>query len=183
MRIIVGLGNPGAEYRQTRHNAGWLALDRWAQQDNLAWQSKKKWRAEVAAGSDYLLVKPHTYMNLSGQSIRSVLDFYGLLPKQFGLVMKKSSDLSDALWIVHDELDLDLGRWKISRGAGSAGHNGVRSAIEHLKTKDFNRLRLGIKTELRQEMPADKYVLGRFTQDELKLLYRCIDEARKCLDT
>lgn len=181
MRIIVGLGNPGPEYKQTRHNAGWLALDRWAEQEGLSWQTKKKWQAEVAEGSDFLLVKPQTFMNLSGQSIRSVLDFYGLLPKQFGLLTKKASNLSESLWLVHDELDIELGKWKLSRDSGAAGHNGVRSAIEHLKTKDFNRLRLGIKTDLRQHMPADKFVLARFSSDELKLLYQCIDEARKCL--
>lgn len=165
MRIIVGLGNPGKQYENTRHNVGWIALDYWL--GEVAWQENKKLRALVYADGDFLFVKPQTFMNESGYSIQNVLSYYKLLPKKLGLINKRDTDLNDVLTIIHDELDLNFGDYKIATDSGSAGHNGVKSIINHLKTKKFTRLRIGIKNDLlKTHIPPDKFVLSSFSHEE-----------------
>jgi len=169
MKIIVGLGNPGEKYQKSRHNAGWLFLDYLIKEP--VWKENKKFQALIHEEGGFMFVKPLTFMNNSGYSLRKIMDYYKLIPKQLGLFNKKNCDLSDSLLIIQDELDLDFGKIKLSVNSGSAGHRGIESVINHLKTNNFKRLRLGIKNELlKTKIPADKFVLQSFSQSELESL-------------
>lgn len=175
MNIIIGLGNPGKKYEDTRHNIGFMVVDELARQDSLTWQEEKKNKALVAKGADYLLVKPQTFMNDSGQTVAALLRYYHILPRSiFGI--KKDSDLTSSLTVIHDELDLSLGKYKVANNSSSAGHNGVQSIINHLKTKNFQRIRIGISTESRKNIPGDKFVLQRFSDEEINLLKNILPE-------
>jgi len=169
MKIIVGLGNPGEQYKNTRHNAGWLVLDNLL--GDIKWSENKKFNALVHEDGDILFVKPLTFMNESGTSVRKILDYYGLLPRNFGFITKKDAGLQNILTVIHDELDLNFGEYKIATDSGSAGHRGVQSIIDHLKTKKFTRVRLGIKNNLlRTYIPPDKFVLDNFSREEKEKL-------------
>jgi len=169
MQIVVALGNPGEKYENTRHNVGWLALDYWLGQ--VSWKENKKFSAQLYEDGQFLFVKPLTFMNDSGLAVQKILAYYKLLPKKLGLITKRESDLNNVLTVIHDDLDLNFGSYKISTNAGSAGHNGVNSIINHLKTKKFTRLRIGIKNELlKVYIPPEKFVLSHFSGDEQKQL-------------
>lgn len=170
MKIIIALGNPGSKYYKTRHNAGFLALDNL----NLDWQDKKKFKSIMAKNGDVIYAKPQTYMNNSGQAVMKIMDYYKLLPRKFGCIIKKNSDLSGILTVVHDDIDIELGKIKESIASRSAGHKGVQSIINHLKTKNFRRIRIGIKGEGYTKMPAEKYVLSKFSPPELDIITRVI---------
>ena len=169
MKIIVGLGNPGEKYQKTRHNVGFMFLDFLAG-EGVDWKMEKKFNALILEQGDRVFIKPQTFMNNSGMTVRAFMDYYKLLPKKLGLFTKKDVDLSEVLTIVHDDLDIDFGKHKQSINAGSAGHNGVESIIRHLKTKNFKRIRLGIKNEFKGNVPGDKFVLQTFSRDELDSL-------------
>ncbi|OGF26233.1 aminoacyl-tRNA hydrolase [Candidatus Falkowbacteria bacterium RIFOXYB2_FULL_47_14] len=176
MKLIIGLGNPGEEYRKTRHNAGFIALDAFAKKEGLSWTINKKFNAATAETSGVLLVKPLTYMNNSGQSAQAVMAYYKLLPKTLGLLRRTDADLSELLTVIHDDLDIPLGEYRISVDSRSAGHRGVESIIGHLKTKNFKRIRIGIKGGKPVEMPTEKYVLGRFNAQETEIINKLITE-------
>jgi len=177
MKIIVGLGNPGEQYAKTRHNIGWLILD--SILGEVKWSLHKKWNALVYEQGGDIYLKPQTYMNNSGQAVRAVLDYYHLLPKKLGLFSSKNSDLSDVLLVIHDDLDIDLGKMKVAVGSRSAGHNGVQSIINHTKTLNFKRLRVGVRTPEREKIPADKFVLQRFRADELDAIEKLLGEIKE----
>lgn len=165
MKIIVGLGNPGEQYKNTRHNIAWLYLDQIL--GPVKWSENKKWSALTYEAGPYLYVKPLSFMNNSGQVIQKILNYYKLLPKNLGLLLKKNADLSDELILIHDDLDINFGTYKISFDSTSAGHRGVQSTINYLKTKKFTRLRLGIKNDLlRNPIPSEKFVLQNFSPQE-----------------
>ncbi len=169
MHIIIGLGNPGEKYRHTRHNAGWIFLDNLFPE--AVWRESSKFNALIHEVDGFIVAKPLTFMNNSGACVRKLLDYYGLLTKNLGLFAKKDQDLNQVLTIIQDELDLNFGEIKISSNSGSAGHRGIDSIISHLKTKNFKRLRIGVKNELlRTRIPADKFVLQNFSQEELAQL-------------
>jgi PTH1 family peptidyl-tRNA hydrolase len=176
MRIIVGLGNPGDKYKITRHNAGFMAVDALANKFGLTWEENKKFKALTAKGLDIILVKPQTFMNLSGESVQAILSYYKLMPKSLGIIKKKDADLSEILTVIHDDLDIDLGKFKISTDSRSAGHNGVQSIINHLKTKNFKRIRIGIKTPLKEKIPTEKFVLQKFSEEELVITKKIIEQ-------
>ena len=163
-KIIVGLGNPGRKYLYTRHNAGWLILDRLIQellQGQAKWHSKSRLLSQTITLGNNLLVKPQTMMNNSGQAVKAIVNYYGLTP----------DDLGDRLLIIHDELDLPLGQTRWSMDSRSAGHKGVQSIIDCLGTQNFNRWRIGIKSP--HLITPDKtidYVLSNFSDSELKKL-------------
>ena len=167
MKIIVGLGNPGEKYNNTRHNAGFMALDFFAEKENLVWQFDKKFNIDFIKHNDTFFIKPLTFMNNSGQAIALFMNYYKLLPKKIGLIKEKNSKLSQILTVVHDDLDIELGKYKISTDSRSAGHNGVQSIIDHLKTKNFRRIRIGIKNNRPEQMPIEKYVLQKFSEEEI----------------
>jgi PTH1 family peptidyl-tRNA hydrolase len=156
MKIVVGLGNPGLQYRRTRHNVGFDVLAELARRHGASVPTVKH-EAEVVeivlGGEKVLLVAPQTYMNLSGRPVRSLVDFYKL-------------PLEDLL-VVCDDMNLPLGRLRL-RGSGSAGgQKGLQNIVEHLKTEDFARLRLGIDRPPGR-MDSSAYVLGKFTADEAR---------------
>lgn len=148
--LIVGLGNPGEEYENNRHNIGFLILDK--VQDRL--RSKNN---ELGT----ILLKPDKFMNNSGLRVREKADYYKIEPKD--------------IYIVHDDLDLDFGTVRVSFGSSSAGHNGVQSIIDELKTNKFWRVRVGIGRPP-ENVPADKFVLQNFLPEEKTKLTRIIDE-------
>ena len=134
IRLIVGLGNPGADYVDTRHNAGFWFLDLLANHLSLAFRFEKRFNADETrhrgSDKDVFLLKPQTFMNRSGQSLAAVMRFYKFNPQQ--------------ILVVHDELDLDPGSTRLKQGGGHGGHNGLRDVINHLGDKEFFRLRVGI---------------------------------------
>jgi len=172
-KVIIALGNPGEKYRRTRHNAGFIVADRLAGQLGLEWRSNKKFSAELCEGGNFLIVKPQTFMNESGRTARALLSFYRLLPK-FGPLVKKNSDLSELLTVIHDDLDIEFGKWKISVDSRSAGHRGVQSIINQTKTKNFRRIRIGIASGRREA--ADVFVLKKFSAEEIKTMEKIAEE-------
>lgn len=164
MKIIIGLGNPGTEYALTRHNVGWLFVDYLAQQANFSiWHTEDKFLAQIATGQinqqKVILVQPLTFMNLSGESVRRLVDFY------------KISIPSDLI-IAYDDLDLALGQYKITQGIGPHSHNGLLSIYHCLgETKDFCHLRLGTDgRDGARDIPALDYVLTPFSSQEKTIL-------------
>jgi len=165
MKIIAGLGNPGDPYRLTRHNMGFLVVDALADDCGIAIQ-KKKFEALLGDGRigehRVLFVKPQTFMNLSGQSIRQVLDFYQIK--------------ADDLLVVHDDLDLPFGTVRIKVGGGDGGHKGIRSLIDHLGDATFIRVRLGIgKPAFRDD--TERYVLQPVPKADLEQLAEIVRTA------
>lgn len=166
IKLIVGLGNPGAAYEQTRHNAGAWFLNALADQSHLSFKLNKKMQGEVAEldvhhGRCYVLL-PLTFMNHSGQSVRAICDFYRIQPHD--------------IVVAHDELDLLPGRVKLKTGGGHGGHNGLRDIITHLGTTNFHRIRLGIGHPGHKDMVLD-YVLGKPSQDDRKQIDQAIERA------
>lgn len=156
MKIIVGLGNYGEEYKTTRHNAGFMTIDSIAKQYEFSnFHLEKKFDAEVSEGiianQKCILVKPQTYMNRSGEALQKVMNFYKI-------------DIADII-AIHDDLDIKLGEYKVAFDRSSAGHKGVQSIIDTLSSKAFKRIRIGIKTE-NKETPTEKFVLERFSLEE-----------------
>lgn len=133
MKLIVGLGNPGEKYESTRHNIGFMIVDRLAHElagANLAWIEEAKHHALIAKSGDVVLVKPTTFMNAAGVAVASVAAYYKISPSD--------------VWVIHDDLDLPLGKIRIRTGGSSAGHNGIESIMRDLKTDAFTRFRFGI---------------------------------------
>jgi PTH1 family peptidyl-tRNA hydrolase len=171
MKVVVGLGNPGKQYEETRHNVGWMVLDRIA--ERAGWTGHAKARDAAASvygryhGLDLMLVKPTTYMNLSGVAVRKV-------------IARQRAPLEDLLVVV-DDFDLPLGRLRL-RERGSAGtHNGLRSIIGELGSQDFPRLRVGIG-EPRQHGAAKDHVLSRFSASERRTLDLAVDAAADAVE-
>lgn len=165
MKCIVGLGNPGRQYEKTRHNIGFMVLDELARRHNWTLNKSKfngHYTVEQLAGEKVLIVEPQTYMNLSGECVRPLIDFYGIAPE-------------DVL-CVYDDLDLPAGRIRLREAGGHGGHNGIRSMIQHLGTKEFKRIRLGIGRPKGQMAVVD-YVLGRFAADEESEVLKSIELA------
>jgi PTH1 family peptidyl-tRNA hydrolase len=175
-KIVVGLGNPGDQYKKTRHNAGFMALDAIITQLGLTWEINKKFQAEICKNEQYIFIKPLTYMNNSGQAVRAILSYYKLLPQKFLIFKERHADLSDKLIVIHDELDIELGKYKKSTNSRAAGHNGVQSIINHLHTQNFTRLRLGIKTKDLEKIPVLKFVLQKFSENELTTVKQTINK-------
>ncbi len=180
MKMIIGLGNPGERYIKTRHNAGWMALNYLAGEHD--WNLEKKFNSLMKKRDGIIYLKPQSFMNRSGENTYQALRYYNILTKKFGLFHQKDQDLSQSLAVIHDDLDLNLGQWKISDNSRSGGNKGVQSIINQLKTQKFQRLRLGIRTEvLRNPIPAEKFVLQKFSTEELTHLNSAIAEGLKSL--
>ncbi|SJM95379.1 peptidyl-tRNA hydrolase [Crenothrix polyspora] len=145
IKLMVGLGNPGRQYEKTRHNAGFLFLDRLASECGGIWLKDARFQALFAEGSlaasKIMLLKPETFMNRSGYSVGKVARYYKLLPEE--------------ILVVHDELDFDVGVVKLKKDGGHAGHNGLRDIIAQLGSKDFYRLRIGIGRPAPGKVVAD----------------------------
>lgn len=169
MKLIVGLGNPGKKYEQTRHNVGFMALDSLAKELGLDWNDHKKSKSLLAKGVDAILLKPQTFMNLSGEAVVAALNFFKLGQED--------------LIVIHDDLDIELGKIRCTDSSRSAGNNGVQSIIEKLGSQDFRRIRVGIKKPADSPVPAEKYVLEKFTGAELEMINKLLPEIKqKALD-
>ena len=167
--LIVGLGNPGREYASTRHNVGWLALDELAREAGATTFTKKFQGAFVKAaleGRDSVLLRPETFMNESGRSVQPAAAFFQVTPAQ--------------VIVLHDELDLPLGDVRVKLGGGHAGHNGLRSIVQHLGTADFVRVRMGIgRPPPGFSGDVADYVLGGFSTSERTLVPDMITKGAK----
>lgn len=167
MKIIVGLGNPGADYHNTRHNAGFLFADDLCVHYNFStFSHDKKFDALISEGflpdkTKIILVKPQKFMNLSGCVVRAIMDYYKASPKD--------------LMIVHDDLDIEIGKYKISHDIRAAGHNGVQNIIETLGTQEFTRIRIGIELAggrcERGKISGKNFVLQKFSPEELQKIH------------
>ncbi|MEW8508180.1 MAG: aminoacyl-tRNA hydrolase [Candidatus Thiodiazotropha sp.] len=166
IKLIVGLGNPGADYEATRHNAGFWFVDRLVQLQHQAFRSESRHLGLVCklaiAGREFRLLKPTTFMNRSGQAVSSLANYFRISPGE--------------ILVVHDELDLEPGQVRLKTGGGHAGHNGLRDIMSALGSRDFHRLRIGI------DHPNDRnavvnYVLGRPSKSDREAIDRAIDDA------
>jgi PTH1 family peptidyl-tRNA hydrolase len=170
--LVVGLGNPGREYARNRHNVGWMVVDELARRHGGSWRSKFSGQlAEIRLeGHKVALLKPETYMNESGKSVGAAMRFFKLDP--------------DAVLVVHDEGDFDLGRLQLRLGGGTAGHNGLRSIARHLRTPDFMRLRVGVgRPERGDPRPLADFVLSDFAaHDDPEALVGRAADAVETLD-
>ncbi len=175
-RLLVGLGNPGSKYAGTRHNVGFLALEKFAAKNQVIFSQAKKLQGQIAAiGTDSNCVRillPTTYMNDSGKSIRATLNWFDLR--------------EDQLLVLADDMDLPLGRIRLRTQGSSGGHNGIRSIIQHLGTQNFCRIKIGIGPpstcqDERKEMTIP-HVLGKFSSQELPIVDDVMDEVVAGLD-
>jgi PTH1 family peptidyl-tRNA hydrolase len=168
IRLVTGLGNPGREYERTRHNVGFLVLDRLASRQRLDWSFSSAWQAQWNRGSDgNFFLKPLTYMNLSGRSVRAFSQFYKLTAEQ--------------TLIVYDDLALPLGQLRLRREGSSGGQNGMQSIIEHLGTSAVPRLRVGIGAVRGGRSMVD-HVLSEFSGAEREILDEALDRAADAVE-
>ncbi len=167
---MVGLGNPGSEYERTRHNVGFMVADRLCRHSGSSWRLEKKfqgWVAEVVwAGQRLRLLKPNTFMNASGEAVRSLSEWYRVPP--------------EGILAIYDDLDVPFGRLRLRLSGSAGGHNGMKSIISHLGTQNFPRLRLGIGRGARSSVVG--HVLGGFSPDEQKLLPEVLDLATEMVE-
>jgi peptidyl-tRNA hydrolase, PTH1 family len=167
IKLIVGLGNPGQQYEKTRHNAGFLFLDALASELGCSWSNESRFQGLFAEGSvvngKVMLLKPHTFMNRSGQSVGKIARYYKLIPEE--------------ILVVHDELDFNPGVVKLKKDGGHAGHNGLRDIIAHLGSNEFYRLRIGIGRPAVGAVVAD-FVLSLPSKQEWEMLVNAFDLSR-----
>ena len=159
MKVILALGNPGDKYTNTRHNAGFLTIDKFASEQEKTFSNKPKFFADIAelniSGEKILLVKPNTYYNEVGIAARAILDFYKLT--------------LDDLLIIHDDTALDFGKIRVRKGGRDAGSNGLKSLYAHIGS-DFWHIRIGTDSLLRKQIGSVDFVLSKFNSDEQKIL-------------
>jgi PTH1 family peptidyl-tRNA hydrolase len=174
--LIVGLGNPGPKYAGTRHNIGFEVVDRLSKRWAIPLKEERRFQGEYGAGigihrQKIYLLKPLTYMNRSGQSMRAVLDWVKLSP--------------GAVLVVYDDMDLPVGKLRLRLAGSAGGHNGMKSAIAHLKTQDFCRLRIGIgtaRTEAERDQAVVSHVLGNFSKAERQVMDEVVDVSVRALE-
>ena len=170
MYIIVGLGNPSKEYENTRHNIGFDVVDEIIDKYDIPYSGTKHramYGSGIIDGVKVVVAKPLTYMNLSGEAVRSLVDFYKVDP-------------ITELIVIYDDVNLEPGKLRIRKKGSAGGHNGIKSIIEHLGTKEFMRIRVGVG-EKPKGWDLAKYVLGRFSKAERKLVDEATDKSIKAL--
>ena len=164
MKLIVGLGNPGKEYAGTRHNCGFMVIDRLASKLNVD-VDQNKFKGLYAKvkyhGEDIILLKPQTYMNLSGESVNAAMNFFKI-------------DKEDLL-VIYDDLDMPVGKLRLRKTGSAGGHNGIKNIIAHLNSQDFKRIRVGI--DRHKYMNVADYVLSRFSKVESEAIEQGIENA------
>lgn len=154
MKIIVGLGNPGKEYINTRHNVGYLVVDNYVGDEKWKEKHQALYCEKKINGEKIIFVKPLTYMNLSGNAVRQFMTFYDV-------------DIED-LFVIQDDLDLPVGTYKLKKNSSAGGHNGIKSIIQSVGSNEFTRLKIGISND--KSMDTKDYVLGRLSKKELEEL-------------
>ncbi|MCD6234409.1 MAG: aminoacyl-tRNA hydrolase [Candidatus Marinimicrobia bacterium] len=168
MKVIVGLGNPGKKYTQTRHNLGFMVMDELADRHGLTFKSGRGVFLESRMPDGSLLVKPMTFMNLSGQALADVSRRYPLNPEE--------------TLLVHDDLDVDFGRLKIRPTGSAGGHNGLKSVFSVLGTQNIPRIKIGINTPERRQMDAEIYVLKPFLPEERETVKEMVQKAADAVE-
>lgn len=166
MKLVVGLGNPGKKYQTTKHNLGFMALDSYANIHKFNYKKSIRFNAEIYKNSDVIYLKPKTFMNNSGVSVRKVCDYYNIE--------------SDNVLIIFDDLNLPFGKIRLRKNGSASGHNGIKSIISHLNTENFKRLRLGIERNINKEMKED--VLQDFSKSELKSISETLIDVANIID-
>lgn len=164
MKLIVGLGNPGKEYEGTRHNCGFMVIDRLADKLNISVDQNKfkgLYTKIKYHGEDVILLKPQTYMNLSGESVNAVMNFFKIN--------------KDDLLVIYDDLDMPVGKLRLRKTGSAGGHNGIKNIIAHLNSQDFKRIRVGI--DRHKYMKVADYVLSNFTKIEKEAIDQGIEKA------
>ena len=165
MKLITGLGNIGEKYCFTRHNAGFMVIDKWALENNLTFKEEKKLKCSMTKfkfnGEDIILAKPTTFMNLSGESVIALMNYYKI-------------EVKDIL-IIYDDLALDLGRLRFRANGSDGGHNGIKSIIKHTGTSNFTRLKVGIGPQ--PPIPSESFVLHNFTKEQTEELKQVLKRA------
>ncbi|WP_438340538.1 aminoacyl-tRNA hydrolase [Mycoplasma sp. 125] len=162
MKLIVGLGNPGVEYERTRHNVGFMVIDKLAEKLECPLK-EKKFNGIFYKDSEIILAKPLTYMNNSGEFIKAICDYFEIM--------------IDDIIVVYDDMDTELGKVAIRQSGSSGGHNGIKSIINHLGTQDFKRLKVGIG----RKENAINFVLGKFSYSDSLVIEKVIDAASDAL--
>lgn len=163
MKLIAGLGNIGNKYTFTRHNAGFMLVDSIALNSNLTFRENSRLKCIITNLGDTLLIKPTTFMNLSGEAVRAVMDYYKI-------------SIEDTL-IVYDDLSLEIGKIRFRANGSDGGHNGIKSVIQHLGSKDVARLKIGIGPQ--PNLPSEVFVLQNFSKEELETLKGALMKARE----
>ena len=169
MKLIVGLGNPGKEYENTRHNMGFFFIDNYAKSKNIEIKTKKfngLLTEFVDKNEKVILLKPQTYMNLSGESVRKVMDFYKI-------------STNDIL-IISDDLDLPIGNYRLKSKGSCGGHNGLRNIEQHIDTQNYKRLKIGISKD--NEIDTKDYVLSKISKKDKEVLELMIPTVNEILD-
>ncbi len=166
MKLIVGLGNVGSKYTFTRHNVGFMLADSIAVNNSLSFRENSRLKCFMTnlrnGIDDYLIIKPTTFMNLSGESVRAVMDYYKI-------------PIEDVL-IVYDDLSLELGKTRFRANGSDGGHNGIKSVIQHVGTKEIARLKIGIGPQ--PNLPSEVFVLQNFSKEELETLKTALSKAK-----
>lgn len=169
MKLIAGLGNIGPKYTFTRHNAGFMLADSIALNENLTFRENSRLKCLMTnlrdGVNDFLIIKPTTFMNLSGESVRAVMDYYKI-------------SIEDVL-IVYDDISLDLGKIRFRPNGSDGGHNGIKSIIQNLGTQDFARLKIGIGPQ--PNLPSEVYVLQNFPKEDLETLKEVLTTAKAAI--
>lgn len=166
MKLIAGLGNIGDKYCFTRHNAGFMVLDKLALDNNFSFREENKLKCFLAKSGDIIYIKPTTFMNLSGEAVRAVMDYYKI-------------NVKDIL-IVYDDIALDLGRIRFRANGSDGGHNGIKSIIKHVGTKEFDRLKIGIGPQ--PNIPSENFVLQNFQKEQLEELKEILKRADEAIE-
>lgn len=166
MKLIAGLGNIGDKYCFTRHNAGFMVLDKLALDNNFSFREENKLKCFLAKSGDIIYIKPTTFMNLSGEAVRAVMDYYKI-------------NVKDIL-IVYDDIALDLGRIRFRANGSDGGHNGIKSIIKQVGTKEFDRLKIGIGPQ--PNIPSENFVLQNFPKEQLEGLKEILKRADEAIE-
>ena len=170
MKLIVGLGNPGTQYAATRHNIGFEAVDAIADIYKVS-MNKEKFKAVIGegiiSGEKVILMKPITYMNLSGEAVKMCMQWHKILP--------------DDIIIIYDDVSLDIGQLRIRKKGSAGGHNGIKSIIQHLGTDTFPRIKIGVG-EKPPGWDLANYVLGRFSEEEMKIICPRLKDVAKAVE-
>ena len=167
IQLIVFLGNPGIEYEKTRHNIGWMIADSCSATQYVNWQNKFKgvYGQSSIQGQKFFFLKPEIYMNKSGESVQALAHFFKIKPEN--------------ILVVHDDIELKFGQIEFKKGGGLGGHNGLRSIVNRMGTKDFFRFRLGVDRPKHGDVSS--YVLGKFSEDERIVLPNYLEKASEAL--
>ena len=164
MRLIVGLGNPSDEHKSNRHNVGFIFIDKLIKKMDLPLQFDRKFKSEILQTANTLYAKPMTFMNSSGLAVAELVSFFKVN--------------TENLWVVHDDLDIKLGEFKMQKGKGPKDHKGVSSVEESIGTSDFWRVRIGVDNrEADNRIPGEEYVLQNFSDEEIDVLDEVTEKA------